>query len=493
MRDSGLTDVAAWSKRVGARVSLGFLSLLLTVTPAARAQRSLVQVHEDFSRDPKWESRNNLLDRSVCVTKTQDFGYSRTRHAGGEPGEIGGEVFRSTTPAVYARQVPLCTLEDSLRASGRFSVTQSSGGSGVLIGWFNHASRGWRTPNSLVFRVDGESSKFRVFFEYGTQTWKTGGGRTFEGRYQVTKTPMHEADGAAHTWSLMYDPDGAAGAGEITFTLDGKEYKTALAPGHKKDGAVFDRFGIMNVQMSGNGLTVWLDDLEVGGAKEDFAVDPKWESKGSRVTFQDCVIRPHHDFGYRRSAHAGGEVGEIGGIVWRIESANPQNAAYYGAPVGRLTLDDELVASGKIRLRAAAADSAVLIGWFNSLTYIGVPPANFLGILVEGPSRIGHYVRPVWASSDDQHEVMKEGPVIRPDETTHEWTLRYDPQGNDGKGRITMSLDGETVSMDFPESVRKGRATFDRFGLVTWHRGGHFVDVYFDDISYTAQKAEPGK
>ena len=88
---------------------------------------------------------------------------------------------------------------------------------------------------------------------------------------------MFLADGESHTWSLDYDPAGADGAGQITFALDGKVYKAALTPGHKTDGAVFDRFGIMNVQISGRSITPWLDDLVIDGVREDFSADPGWE------------------------------------------------------------------------------------------------------------------------------------------------------------------------------------------------------------------------
>ncbi len=462
------------------------VSLLMAVDPV-RAQTDPGRVREDFSRDPGWEGRRNVADPSACVVKVQDFGFSATRHAGGEPGEIGGRVCRSPTPAVYAKKIPIRTLNDRLRARGKFSVTRSAGGSGVLIGWFNSASRGWRTPNSLAFRIDGEAGKFRVFFEYGTQTWKTGGGTTFEGRYQTTKTPMFLADGKPHTWSLDYNPGGADGAGEITFTLDGKVYKAALKPGHKTEGAVFDRFGIMNVQISGDCITPWLDDLAIDGAREDFSADPGWEGRGNRIRFEERVVRPHHDFGHRKTSHAGGKPGEVGGVMWRIESTRPQNAGYYGAPIGPLSLDWELSASGKVCLRAASSDSGILVGWFNSLTYIGAPPPNFLGIFIEGPSRIGHYVRPAYGTSDDVKGVMGSGPIIRPDGKGHDWTLRYDPRANEGRGRIVMTLDGHSVSMDLKVEARKGNAAFDRFGFVSWHRGGHFVEIYFDDIAYTAR------
>ena len=480
------------SKPIGrGRLPLVLLLLILWSAALAPAQAERVQVREDFSRDPGWLGRNNLPSPSAYKITTQDFGYSPTAHAGGRPGEIGGAISRSLTPARYAKVIPTRTLNDRLHASGKFAVTRSNSSGGALIGWFNDASRGWRTPNSLVFRLDGERGRFRVFFEYGTQTWKAGGGATFEGKWQTTTTPMFVADGAPHAWSLDYDPAGANGAGEITFTLDGKPYKAALRPGHKEEGAVFDRFGILNQQGAGGTLTLWLDDLALDGEAQDFSTDPGWEGRGNRVTFQDFGVRPVHDFGYRTTSRAGGQPGEIGGRIWRTGAAQPDAACHYGTPVGRLSMDDELRASGKVSLCAASADSAVLIGWYNSRTAVGAPPPNFIGVFVEGPSRIGHYFRPVYGGTDGRKRITNAGPIIRPDSASHTWTLHYEPKANDGRGRITVTLDGKDVSLDLISERHKGGANFDRFGVVSWSNGGHFVEIYFDDLSYTAQRLIP--
>jgi len=459
--------------------------VLIGVLPTARAD-DVARVREDFGRDPGWEGRNAVAPPSACVEKVQDFGFSATRHAGGSVGEVGGRIWRSLTPAYYAKKITARTLNDRLHASGRFSVTHSDSSSGVLIGWFHSASRGWRTPNSLVFRIDGETGCFRVFFEYGTQTWKTGGGTTFEGPYQTTKTPMIPADGRTHAWSLDYEPAGAGGNGEIILVLDGQRYVAPLEKGHKAEGAVFDRFGILNVQNSGNSLTLWLDDLEFDGRREDFSADPVWEGVGNRVTFKDCAIRPWHNFGWRDTCLAGGKPGEIGGLVWRIEATRPQEALVYGTSIGTLSLRDELKASGRMCLKAAGADSGILFGWYNSLTAIGAPPPNFLGIFVEGPSAVGHYVRPALRTADDIASVAGTGPIIRPDGTPHRWAIHYQPGGKGRAGRVTVTLDDSPVSLDVPPAVTDGNAAFDRFGFLSWHRGGHYVDIYFDDLEYTA-------
>ncbi|NUM54930.1 MAG: hypothetical protein HUU46_14885 [Candidatus Hydrogenedentes bacterium] len=457
-------------------ITVGFVCVSLAETTA---------VTQDFATDPNWDGRNNVR-MEQGREKKQDFGFSQTNHAGGGIGEIGGSVCRSVKPATYSVAIEPKTLDDQLKASGRFNVTHSEGGSGLLVGWFNSTSRGWRTPNALFMRIDGESNSFRIFYEYGTQNWKTGGGQTFEGMYQTNPSSKIPVGGKPHEWSIEYDPDGAEGRGEIALTLDGEVFKAPLDEGHKADGATFDRFGIMNQQIYGDHLTAYFDDITIDGKRFDFAADPKWEGAGNRDTFSDIAIRPHHDFGHRPTNFAGGEPGEIGGFIWRIESVDPEHAGYYGAPTGRLTMNDKLTASGKVSFRRAAVDCGLLIGWFNSHTAIGAPPNNFVGVLVEGPSRIGHYFRPVYGASDDQRGIQDEGPIFNPDGKQRTWSVVYDPDANAGHGRITATLDGESVDMDLPETARKGNAVFDRFGIVSWQRGGHYVEMYFDDITYTA-------
>jgi hypothetical protein len=445
------------------------------------------QVSVDFSVDPMWEGRNNLRTEQGREKK-QDFGYSHTNHAGGAAGEIGGSVCRTVKPATYSVPIEPKTLNDRLNASGRFTITHSEGGSGLLIGWFNSTSRGWRTPNALLLRFDGESNSYRIFYEYGTQHWKTGGGQTFEGLYQTNPSSKIPVDNKPHDWAIDYNPDGAGGLGEIEIAIDGKQYKAPLEEGHKADGATFDRFGIINQQIYGDDLTAYFDDITIDGKHFDFTTDPEWEGVGNRDTFTDIAIRPHHDFGYRATNLAGNAPGEIGGFIWRIESTTPEYAGYYGAPVGHLTLDNELRASGKVSFRRAAVDCGLLIGWFNSNTPIGAPPNNFVGVLVEGPSRIGHYFRPVYGSSDDQRAIKEEGPIFNPDSQQRTWSIHYDPKASEGNGRITATLDNESVYLDLSKAARKGNASFDRFGVLSWQRGGHYVEMYFDDLSYTIAK-----
>jgi hypothetical protein len=465
------------------------LAFVLCIAASAAAQRA-----QSFDSDPHWDALNNRLVPEPAPMTRQSFGYRDSKHAGGGAGEIGGWVCRSTTLASYAKPIPPRTLNDKFSASGKFAVTDDKGGSGVLFGWFNANSRGWRTPNSIVFRLDGNGGKYWVFFEYGTQNRKTGGGDTFEGdRYQTTTTKPFLADGTVHQWTMSYDPAGAAGRGEVTLVLDGNAFTCPLAEGHKQDGATFDRFGIMNTQTTGNAIDTYFDDIVIDGQPENFDADPHWEARGNEVEFPDRVRRPFHDFGYSATNHAGGKAsGEMGGVIWR-----GGKLAYYADGIGAFSLDHPLHAAGKVAVTGAAADSAAFIGFFDAKSQKdaeALPETNHtpnqLGIIIEGPSRIGHYFRPAAFDRRADGVANDVGPVIAPDGKPHTWSLDYDPKGAGGVGQITVKFDDQMQTLDLKPDVRRNGATFDHFGLFNMHTGGHFVEVWLDDLQYTAKESE---
>jgi hypothetical protein len=346
------------------KIAIGIMVLFIlgvVLTLSARQSAPAGLRTQNFDSDPSWGSfRNHLKPNPSRVTR-QDFGLRTGNHfANQSAAEIGGWIQGSATPAFFAKAISPKTLTDHLSASGQFVVTESQGRSGMLFGWFNQTSRGWRTPNSLAFRIDGEKDTFRVFFEYGIEHWLTGGGGCFDGdHYQTTTTKPSPADGTVHTWRLDYDPAGHGGDGLITFTLDRKKYERALAPGHKQDGATLDRFGMFNQQSSGHGMEVYFGDLMLDGNSE--IASSHWESKGSNAEFPERFVRPFHDFGFSPTAHATGKPGELGGIIWRDEKP-----ACYGDKVGPLSLKGELFASGKFVFAAAGSDSAAYLGWYDS-------------------------------------------------------------------------------------------------------------------------------
>ena len=73
--------------------------LVVLIFAASSIAQETLQRQQHFDRDPQWEGLNNRITRDKYPTITQDFGFSSTNFAGQEPGEIGGQIWRSSTPA----------------------------------------------------------------------------------------------------------------------------------------------------------------------------------------------------------------------------------------------------------------------------------------------------------------------------------------------------------------------------------------------------------
>ena len=95
------------------------------------------------------------------------------------------------------------------------------------------------------------------------------------------------------------------------------------------------------------------------------------------------------------------------------------------------------------------------------------PPAkagNFLGIHVGGPTRVGHYFNPAFATSKGTIGYLKKGPVLVPGKVL-DWSLVYEPGGIEGNGQIQVTLGKETVLLPMKAGSKAEGAEFDRFGL----------------------------
>ena len=464
-------------------------TLALCSLPATQPSSSALQTSEDFSAEPEWEGR---LNHNVPVDPpivTQDFGYSQTNNADGiSSGELGGQLERSTIAAWYAEPIQIKNLDGTLLASGRIAAPNQNTGGGFHLGWFNSQRQGWRPWSSLGFRLDGQGLFSDVHLDYMTETWMAGGLNA--GDLNPPLTIPH--DGSSHTWRMEYDP---AGDGVINFTLDNNPpVMLHLAPGHKAEGGSFDRFGLLNRQVAGSSpMTVYFDDLQYNGTYQSFEnSNTGWEQHGNRTTYSAPEQREAHNFGFSNTIHAGGTApGEVGGLIWR---ASPHNEPYYADPIDPLTLEMPLFASGKVALQRGASDGGMYFGWFNKQSIENVQDiepgkaqvANFLGVNIEGPSAVGHYFRPVYATSAGERRDSLEGPIIFPDGAPRDWTLSYDATGNSGGGVITVTLDEVAKQFNLAAGDKNLGAVFDHFGLFSLSPDGLYVEVYFDDLSYTS-------
>ena len=95
--------------------------------------------------------------------------------------------------------------------------------------------------------------------------------------------------------------------------------------------------------------------------------------------------------------------------------------ASYGDRVGPLTLDRPLRASGKVVLRRGVSDSTTLFGFYHSERSLAVNPSQgsgfpegFLGVAVEGPSREGFFVYPVYRMAGDGRATPGARPAAHP-------------------------------------------------------------------------------
>jgi hypothetical protein len=265
-------------------------------------------------------------------------------------------------------------------------------------------------------------------------------------------------------------------------------FTVPVTPGLRKEGATFDRFGALNMMKSGDIVTVWFDDLQFAGQKADFANDPGWIGNGNRITFEDRDLTGAHDFGYSAETHhaEGAALGEVGGRFWRSGMYG-----YYADRIGPLNLEQRLEARGKVKLVTAGPDSDMLIGWFNSASKEQSPDVsgNFIGVHVGGPTRIGHYFMPFVTTAGGTKASIEPSPIFVPGKV-YDWSVLYDPAANNGNGELRATLGTESATLGLKPGIKKEGATLDRFGLFTSQVGGQMVNIFLDDVSYTAAPAD---
>jgi len=301
-------------------------------------------------------------------------------------------------------------------------------------------------------------------------------------------------------WSLKQDGDNLKGAVSVQVD-DGEEFRTYLPAALQEQPVTLDRFGIFNMQLYHGAMSFQISDLAVNGQKIDLSKDPGWEGKGNRTEFVERDFQ-RQNFGYCQDTNlAGGRKGEIGGQFYNVEPNDPLHG-YYADEVGRLTLDDPIRFSGKITFIEGSTDAGMFFGFFraedekrvlppNTTEVPGWPQPNVLGVVIDGPARIGWYFMPVCTAAKRELTRNHSGTVFLPTRTHRTFDFVYDPQANEGVGRITVTLDGQPpFTLDLTAEQRQAGATFDRFGLMSFRRGGKFSTLYFDDLTYTTRRLD---
>ncbi len=501
------------------------MSAFVSIAVAADPSKALLRI-ESFDSDPMWEAHRNRIVPQETPTIVQDFGYSETNHAGRSAGEMGGQIRRDSEPAYYAAKIKPKTLADKLSAAGTFALTKTGPGGGIFFGYFNadQPGGGGRPIGSLGLNLGCEQNGGRLAVRL--YTGENQGCGTFVTLYEpyrgselkplLRPAPL-KYDGTRYAWTLDYDPRAADDQGRFTFTLQSDQHPADAVPadlpeatrqamlsrfphtttftvdlpaGYKHQGTTFDHFGVMNMMKAGGSMNIYFDDLKYDGELQDFSSDPHWDAMSNRRTYQATDVGAAHNFGFSATtSHAGGEPGEVGGVFWRTGA----NWGRYADNVEPLSFDDRLEASGKVKMIVGGPDADMCFGWF-STDGGDVPPnrgGEFLGIKVGGPTRVGHYFLPTFTVNEQLHGAPNAGPVLRPG-TRYEWSLIYDPEANDGLGAITARLGDESVTQNLkPDQKAKAKAkaiALDHFGLFSTSPGGQIVNIYLDDLVYTASR-----
>ena len=245
-------------------------------------------------------------------------------------------------------------------------------------------------------------------------------------------------------------PDAGKGHGRVTLRFDDQTpYVIWFDEEIRRSPAEFDRFGLFNIARFGTRVEMYLGDLTVNGQKIDLSQDPHWEGRNNESRYTEPNFQGMHSYGWSQTNWAGEKPGEIGGLFWRTEPPDPL-CSYYGDDVGELTLDDPISFSGTICFTDGMTDAAAYFGYFNrdnqveefdkARSDVFSPVANTMGVTIADSSAVGYYFMPQ-VSSADREVVRKKGGVFTPDRRRRRFAFDYDPEGNGGTGRVTVTLD----------------------------------------------------
>jgi hypothetical protein len=360
------------------------------------------------------------------------------------------------------------------------------------------------------------------------ELWKRLQAAHADGLIYYLQRTGHESIIGGTSWSgyfwgiregLRGKPDGRRGA-MILQVNDGPAFKIFVFKEAHDEPVFMNRFGLFNLQMYHQYIDLYLSELVINGHRVDLSKEPGWESHGNRVRFVEQDFQ-RQDFGYSETNWAGERIGELGGTFFRAEPNDPI-FGYYADDVGTLTLDDPISFSGNVCFTHDSTDTGMYFGFFNRKDYTAdftsppklKAPINSMGILIDGHAQYGKFFCPQvtsvtgtaagseYVKSDDLRKPPTTLPAVasarrqldfpfRPTAQRHPFKFSYDPKANNNVGRITLTLDQETISIDLDERQRAEGAVFDRFGVASLRTGGKFMTVYLDDLSYTARRS-PG-
>jgi len=342
---------------------------------------------EHFDHEPpNWEGINNHNTNFPARTVTQDFGYNGgSRHIGERPGEVGGKINPAGEAAYYGYRLSKeIHLDKPMSTSGKILVLAGHGH--FLLGFFRvDTLNEWRTPNTMVARINVRGEGFHCHLEYCSSRWRAQAGVIGEIVPGERVSAKLIACGRVYDWQLVYEPKGDGGNGLLTLTLGDRTATCKVGPEGRADGASFTHFGLLPVLKAwDNPGEVWLGEVTINGKHFDFATDPEWDHLNNRRTYITTNTRPRFDFGWSPTQFAGGKAaGELGGLIFRGDCREKHRLAAYGDKLSLLTLDAKLHARGRVAMTRGVSDSTASIGFYHSDLSLRDIPVQYQYILTD--------------------------------------------------------------------------------------------------------------
>lgn len=224
---------------------------------------------------------------------------------------------------------------------------------------------------------------------------------------------------------------------------------------------------------------------------ENFDEDPDWEGVNNRMARSLEPRQVKQNFGFSPATrHAGGRTpGEIGGLV-----SAAGEASYYGKVIESTDLNHPLTASGK--LSVGKGGTHLLLGFFNSKTMNEWRTPNTLAFRINGRGEnffaYVEYCTSAWRAGGDttpfpsvtDKTTGRQTLIGFPCEESLAWSIRYDPDGNSGRGVVTAMIGDATAECLLDEGHKQDGATFDRFGILNVMKSvDSGSEIWIDDLS----------
>jgi hypothetical protein len=231
---------------------------------------------------------------------------------------------------------------------------------------------------------------------------------------------------------------------------------------------------------------------------ETFDRDPGWQGVNNRSATQRDPITIRQDFGYSAAtSNARGRLpGELGGFI-----TPAGEAAFYGKKIDRTSLHRPLNASGTLTIGQGGTN--VLLGFFNSQTVKEWRTPNTIAIRLNGRGdnffAYVEYCTSKWRAGGDttpfpsvtDPQTGRWNLIGYPCNQSVNWTLKYDPQANDGHGVVTATIGDDTAVCKLDISHKGDDATFDHFGILNVMKSADSgAEIWLDDIAINGGSVE---